>query len=134
MLKAGVSALKVGVARGASTEEGGDKDSGALQEPRRRSVHFDARPNTAVITHRFSIESQDLDEQEEDEAAVGGDVDAGELLNVPDKQVIQALRRKSAPASALGRLDPGLVAEYHSVELSSTLKALDPELRHGTPY
>lgn len=96
------------------------------QEPRRRSVHFDAKPSMVVhVLQQPSIDSLDDGEEEEVEEIEVKEVSA--TLSV-DAQA-RYLRRKSAPVAAFGRMDPALVAKYHSVELSGTLKALDPELR-----
>ena len=100
---------------------------GKPEEPRRRSVHFDAKPSTVVhVVHQPSMDS--LDDNADDEAEEETEEDLPSRL-VVDLTQPKYMRRKSAPVAAIVKMDPALAAKYHSVELSGTLKALDPELR-----
>ena len=103
------------------------------EEPRRRSVHFDSKPSTVVhVEHQPSIDSLDDADDEMDPEVDEAEEDPQEKkLNAlaVDLNSAKFMRRKSAPVASLVNMDPALAAKYHSVELSGTLKALDPELR-----
>ena len=115
--------------------------AGSVKSPesgRRRSVHFDAcPPTTVVVSHQSSEEADDEDEPEEEQRPMTSrmtlppsPIPAARLLAAPGSPPYPAaLRRKSAPASAIR--DSLKVAEQHRDDLSRTVKALDPELRRS---
>ncbi len=115
----------------AEDNKSGEADgAGAI---RRRSVHFDAcPPTTVVVSHHHSSEEADDEDEEEDDVKAK---DKAACLMPPPSLTLNmaSSRRKSAPASAIRQalrqsseddVDP-------AADLSETLKALDPELRHS---